>query len=113
MLTPIPVVDPESGKTIRGLIDPPTARRNSTMSTQLPTALALALLAIGQANAAEGDKAATAAAPSAVFINASELKWGDAPPGLPKGAHLAVLFGDPGKEGPFAVRFKMPDGYQI
>lgn len=31
----------------------------------------------------------------------------------PKGAELAVLFGDPTKPGPFTVRLKMPDGYKI
>jgi len=32
------------------------------------------------------------------------LKWQDGPPSLPKGAKIAVLEGDPGKEGPFAFR---------
>jgi hypothetical protein len=27
------------------------------------------------------------------------IKWGDAPPTLPKGAKLAVLYGDPTKDG--------------
>jgi quercetin dioxygenase-like cupin family protein len=48
-----------------------------------------------------------------VFINTGEIKWGDAPPTLPKGAKLAVLFGDPGKPGPFVVRLKAPAGYKI
>ena len=33
--------------------------------------------------------------------------------GLPPGAEVAVLFGNPGKIGPFAVRFKFPAGYEI
>ena len=32
------------------------------------------------------------------------LKWGPAPPVLPKGAQLAVLSGDPGANGPYVVR---------
>jgi quercetin dioxygenase-like cupin family protein len=47
------------------------------------------------------------------FINTSDLKWGDAPPSLPKGAKLAVLSGDPGKEGPFVIRLKVPAGYKV
>ncbi len=42
-----------------------------------------------------------------------KLKWQDGPPSLPKGAQIAVLEGDPGKEGPFVFRVKAPDGYRI
>jgi hypothetical protein len=49
----------------------------------------------------------------AKVIAPNELKWGDAPPSLPKGAKLAVLLGDPGKEGPFVFRLKMPANYRI
>ena len=41
------------------------------------------------------------------------LKWTDAPPILPRGAKVTVLEGDPGKEGPFVMRVRMPDGYKI
>lgn len=47
------------------------------------------------------------------FINPTDIKWGDAPPSLPKGAKLVVLSGDPGKEGPFVMRLKAPAGYKI
>lgn len=43
----------------------------------------------------------------------SELKWGPAPPVLPPGAQIAVLDGDPGKDGFFTLRLKFPDGYKI
>jgi rhodanese-related sulfurtransferase/quercetin dioxygenase-like cupin family protein len=42
-----------------------------------------------------------------------EIKWVDGPPSLPKGAKMAVLEGDPNKEGPFVFRVKAPDGYRI
>jgi quercetin dioxygenase-like cupin family protein len=48
-----------------------------------------------------------------VFIDPKDIKWGDAPPSLPKGAKVAVLYGDPGKNGPFAMRLKAPAGYKI
>lgn len=55
----------------------------------------------------------SASAKPAVTIAASDVKFGPPPPALPAGAQLAVLHGDPSKKGPFAIRLKMPDGYQI
>ena len=46
-------------------------------------------------------------------INAADLQWADAPPGLPAGGKIAALNGDPSKPGPFTVRLKMPAGYVI
>lgn len=65
------------------------------------------------AHADTAKKAKVAAKTEAVVINARDIKWGDAPPDLPKGAQLAVLYGDPTKKGPFAMRLKAPDGYKI
>jgi quercetin dioxygenase-like cupin family protein len=48
-----------------------------------------------------------------VAVTPSELKWGPAPPVLPAGAQIAVLDGDPGKDGFFTLRLKFPDGYKI
>ena len=41
-----------------------------------------------------------------VMLTVPGLKWGEGPPALPKGAQLVVLSGDPGKNGPFAIRLK-------
>lgn len=41
------------------------------------------------------------------------VKWGPAPPTLPKGAQLAVLSGDPSKSGLYVIRLKLPANYQI
>jgi quercetin dioxygenase-like cupin family protein len=41
------------------------------------------------------------------------IKWGDPPPSVPKGAKLAVLYGDPDKEGLFVIRVKLPANYKI
>src|SRR4051794_14273710 len=46
-------------------------------------------------------------------MNASDLKWVDAPPGLPIGGKMAVLNGDPTKPGPFTVRLSAPAGYTV
>ena len=47
------------------------------------------------------------------FVNPKDIKWGDAPPSLPKGAKIAVLQGDPGKPGPFVIRLMVPAGYKL
>ncbi len=61
-----------------------------------------------------------AAAPSAVWaadmpapVQASEVKWGPAPPVLAPGAQMAVLAGDPAGAGLVTIRLKMPAGYKI
>ena len=41
------------------------------------------------------------------------IQWKPGPPSLPKGAMMAVLEGDPGKDGPFVFRVKLPDGYRV
>lgn len=45
------------------------------------------------------------------MLNPKDVKWGDAPPGLPKGAKFAVLHGDPAGQGLYTVRLKLPPGY--
>jgi len=47
------------------------------------------------------------------MVAPQEIKWGPAPPVLPPGAEAAVLFGDPSKEGLFALRLKLPEGYSV
>jgi quercetin dioxygenase-like cupin family protein len=46
-------------------------------------------------------------------VSVDAVKWGPAPPMVPKGAQAAVLSGDPGKPGPFTLRLKMPAGFKI
>jgi len=57
--------------------------------------------------------ASAALADGIIVAQPDTLRWGDAPPALPKGAQLAVLAGDPSQAGPFVVRVKVPAGYQI
>jgi quercetin dioxygenase-like cupin family protein len=47
------------------------------------------------------------------LLSPAEIKWGPAPGSLPPGAEAAVVYGDPGKEGQFAMRLKFPKGYRI
>ena len=59
--------------------------------------------------------AAAAGNPAAdqVLINAKSIKWSAAPPALPKGAQVAVLHGDPNKDGEYVMRVKMPPRYKM
>ena len=74
-------------------------------TTALLAALAFALPGGGAAQDKHGDEM--------VVVAPRDVKWADAPPSLPRGAKVAVLEGDPGKEGPFVLRVRMPDGYKI
>ena len=57
--------------------------------------------------------ATAVAADSPIVSSSKEVKWGPAPPILPKGTMMAVMAGDPGAAGLVAVRLKMPAGYKI
>jgi quercetin dioxygenase-like cupin family protein len=79
--------------------------------------LTLSLVAIG-AQKKEGpiklSKVAGAAVTEQhVIVTPGDLKWTDVPPGLPPGAQMAVLSGDPGKKGLFTVRLQAPAGYRV
>ena len=53
------------------------------------------------------------AMPKHRLIRPDHVQWMDAPPSLPPGAKAAILEGDPAKEGYFALRLHLPDGYRI
>jgi hypothetical protein len=48
-----------------------------------------------------------------VMVRPDDIKWGPAPPGLPAGAKVAVISGDPSKAEPYVLRAKLPDGYKV
>jgi quercetin dioxygenase-like cupin family protein len=59
-------------------------------------------------------------APSVMFaaddhavVSPDSLKWAAAPPAFPKGAQMAVLSGDPSKEGLYVFRLKLPAGFKV
>ena len=55
---------------------------------------------------------AAQAAEGAAIIQPEALVWAPAA-GLPPGAKSTVLYGDPSKAGPFALRFDFPAGYEV
>jgi quercetin dioxygenase-like cupin family protein len=54
-----------------------------------------------------------AADPPHGMLTPDAIKWGDAPPSLPRGSKIAVLYGDPSKDGMFVIRAKLPANYRI
>ena len=48
-----------------------------------------------------------------IMVNTDKLEWMDAPAGLPKGAKVAVLEGNPSEAGPFTIRLQLPAGYEV
>ncbi|MCW5724846.1 MAG: cupin domain-containing protein [Maricaulaceae bacterium] len=69
--------------------------------------IALAFAATGAAAAGDEHSAGH------TLLDADEITWAAGPPSLPRGAQMAVLYGDPGAEGLFALRLRLPAGYQI
>ena len=95
--------------------DPPKAQRTNIMKKIalliVPLAFSLIALAAEEKKSAKESSQATTAEHK--IFTPSDLKWGDGPPGLPPGAKMAVLDGDPGKKGSFTVRLQAPDGYKV
>lgn len=71
----------------------------------------LSLLAAGAMMAAAVPTVSIAEEP--VQLTPGEIEWSPGPPSIPEGAEAAVLYGNPGEEGVFALRLKLPDGYHV
>jgi quercetin dioxygenase-like cupin family protein len=71
-------------------------------------------LMMGAAAMAAGLIATSAVAMDEHTVTApDQVQWGPASPALPPGAEAAVLFGNPGEDGLFALRLKFPAGYHV
>jgi quercetin dioxygenase-like cupin family protein len=101
-----------SGKLISVIQPTQETMKKIALILILPLVLSLAAVA---AQKKDASKKSTESATSEqhVVLNPADLKWGDAPPGLPPGAKLAVLAGDPNKKGLFTVRLQTPAGYKV
>jgi quercetin dioxygenase-like cupin family protein len=77
------------------------------MKVTLPTLIAVFIFA-GLASTAPAETVG-----GHQIVSPPDIKWGPAPAVLPPGAEAAVLFGDPSKEGLFALRLKLPQGYRV
>lgn len=47
------------------------------------------------------------------LFSQDEMIWTHAPEKLPKGITMAVMEGDPNQAGPFTIRLKIPENYEI
>ena len=72
----------------------------------------LALLTLVPA-ALGAQAAALPQAPTMALHPAGAMTWKEGPASLPKGAQMMVLEGDPTQPGPFTLRFKFPDGFEV
>ena len=72
--------------------------------------VALALVCVSLAGQ-EG--AHDTASSHAKLYSSADIQWKDGPPSLPAGASMAVLEGDPTKEGMFVMRVRLPEGFHI
>lgn len=82
--------------------------RASLFSSCVIAVMALFLVADAVTQRASADEAG-----GITILTPGEMEWGPAPAPFPEGALGAFLYGDPGKPGPFTLRFKMPAGYTI
>jgi len=85
-------------------------------SLMLLIALAVLIAPLAQAQQlTEADKKVTAqsVAGEMGIFPAAQAQWTNGPASLPAGAKLAVLEGDPAKEGFFTMRLWLPDGFKV
>ena len=68
----------------------------------------LSAVVLGVALAAE-----THAAADHLVVKHDQLVWGPVPPQFPAGDELAVMQGNPGGDGFYVLRVRMPGGYKI
>lgn len=47
------------------------------------------------------------------MVHAKAIDWQPAPPSMPPGPKVAVMHGDPSKEGYFVMRLKAADGFKV
>jgi hypothetical protein len=75
----------------------------------------IVLSAVAAANAQPAHTAhETKGAPADMgFYSISATVWKDGPASLPAGAKMAILEGDPSKDGPFVMRLMLPDGFKV
>jgi quercetin dioxygenase-like cupin family protein len=65
----------------------------------------VAALALPMSAAVAGDRH--------VMVSPDEVGWTAGPASIPPGAEVAVLYGNPGKDGLFALRLRLPEGYHL
>jgi len=85
--------------------------KDRIVAVALASALAVLLGAGAVAHADDAGKAS--GTPGWALYEPSQIDWQPAPASLQPGAKVAVLDGDPAKEGFFTMRLLLPDGYKV
>jgi quercetin dioxygenase-like cupin family protein len=96
------------------LVTPTHVRQDSSMKSLiiLPSLLLIAGTLPLARSATQGAPATDSSAEMG-FHSPTDIQWKPGPPSLPAGAKMAVLEGDPTKDGPFVMRLQAPAGYHI
>ena len=80
----------------------------------LATPLLLLVLSPCPVGSEEAHRVAdSVSAPRWELFKPDEVPWRDGPASMLPGAKMAILEGDPSKEGLFTMRLKLPDGYRV
>ncbi len=67
----------------------------------------------GEPSSSLSAEAMPAGGPERGEFTPDQVPWKDGPPSLPSGSRFAVLEGNPSRQGYFAMRLELPDGYRI
>ena len=94
---------------LRGAAHADTAKLKAAFRGALNTA-AVALIVVAAATA---PKVLAQGTGGHAILAPNDIKWSPGPPSIPAGAQAVVLYGDPGKEGLFALRLKLPKNYAL
>jgi quercetin dioxygenase-like cupin family protein len=86
-----------------------------TVNTMKKILFAISVISVAAAFVFATEESKTSATSSTEHraTKPADLKWAEAPSGLPAGGKMAVLNGDPTQTGPFTVRLKTPTGYKV
>ena len=74
----------------------------------MPWLIAILLGTLAVARADDADHA-----PHWNLSTPDSIQWREGPPSMLPGAKMAILEGDPAKDGFFTMRLKVPDGYRV
>src|SRR5688572_1523767 len=90
----------------------------SMQSLRLPrlagaVSLVVGAVAFATVVGAQSPQSPQTAAGAHHMVHAKSIVWGPAPPSMPPGPKVAVLHGDPAKDGYFVMRLKAPDGFKV
>jgi quercetin dioxygenase-like cupin family protein len=80
---------------------------------RLAGAVSLAAVAFATLGAQSPQSPQPATAGAHHMVAAKTINWQPAPPSMPPGPKIAVLHGDPAKDGYFVMRLKAPDGFKV